>query len=420
MTIHWNEKRYYSLDYYLKENYGEKLYKLSLNGGMTCPNRDGTLDTRGCIFCSRGGSGDFAADSAVSVTEQIEQAKALIASKQTGSSYIAYFQAFTNTYAPVSRLRELFTEAIHHPDIRILSIATRPDCLSEEILDLLEKARRFEENPNRKILEGKVVATLFFEPSTRTRLSFETAVNRLGGKVIGFSDASTTSSSKGETLKDTIMMVSNYVDLIIMRHHLEGAARYASEISSVPVINAGDGANQHPSQTMLDLYSIYKTQGTLSNLNITMVGDLKYGRTVHSLLMAMSHFNPTFHFVAPDELKMPIEYKLFCEQNHIPYFEHTEFSEEVINQADILYMTRVQRERFTDLMEYEKVKNVYTLHNSMLEHSKDNLRILHPLPRVNEISYDVDSNPKAYYFQQAKNGLFARQAIICKVLGIEV
>ena len=287
------------------------------------------------------------------------------------------------------------------------SLVSITDFSKEEILDLLEKARRFEENPNRKILEGKVVATLFFEPSTRTRLSFETAVNRLGGKVIGFSDASTTSSSKGETLKDTIMMVSNYVDLIIMRHHLEGAARYASEISSVPVINAGDGANQHPSQTMLDLYSIYKTQGTLSNLNITMVGDLKYGRTVHSLLMAMSHFNPTFHFVAPDE-------------NHIPYFEHTEFSEEVINQADILYMTRVQRERFTDLMEYEKVKNVYTLHNSMLEHSKANLRILHPLPRVNEISYDVDSNPKAYYFQQAKNGLFARQAIICKVLGIEV
>lgn len=300
------------------------------------------------------------------------------------------------------------------------SLVSITDFSKEEILDLLEKARRFEENPNRKILEGKVVATLFFEPSTRTRLSFETAVNRLGGKVIGFSDASTTSSSKGETLKDTIMMVSNYVDLIIMRHHLEGAARYASEISSVPVINAGDGANQHPSQTMLDLYSIYKTQGTLSNLNITMVGDLKYGRTVHSLLMAMSHFNPTFHFVAPDELKMPIEYKLFCEQNHIPYFEHTEFSEEVINQADILYMTRVQRERFTDLMEYEKVKNVYTLHNSMLEHSKANLRILHPLPRVNEISYDVDSNPKAYYFQQAKNGLFARQTIICKVLGIEV
>lgn len=215
-------------------------------------------------------------------------------------------------------------------------------------------------------------------------------------------------------------MVSNYVDLIIMRHHLEGAARYASEVSSVPIINAGDGANQHPTQTMLDLYSIYKTQGTLENLNITMVGDLKYGRTVHSLLQAMSHFNPTFHFVAPDELKMPQEYKIFCEEHNIPYYEHSDFSEDVINQADILYMTRVQRERFTDLMEYERVKDIYILRNSMLAGSKPNLRVLHPLPRVNEIAYDVDDNPKAYYFQQAKNGLYARQAIICKVLGIDV
>lgn len=298
------------------------------------------------------------------------------------------------------------------------SLVSITDFSKEEILDLLEKARRFEENPNRKILEGKVVATLFFEPSTRTRLSFETAVNRLGGKVIGFSDASTTSSSKGETLKDTIMMVSNYVDLIIMRHHLEGAARYASEISSVPVINAGDGANQHPSQTMLDLYSIYKTQGTLSNLNITMVGDLKYGRTVHSLLMAMSHFKPTFHFVAPEELKMPEEYKIYCKEHHIKYKEYTDFNEETIADADILYMTRVQRERFTDLMEYERVKDVYILRNKMLEHTRPNLRILHPLPRVNEIAYDVDENPKAYYFQQAQNGLYARQAILCDVLGI--
>ncbi|MBR3951665.1 MAG: aspartate carbamoyltransferase [Bacteroidaceae bacterium] len=300
------------------------------------------------------------------------------------------------------------------------SLVSINDFSKEEIMELLEKARSFEENPNRKVLEGKVVATLFFEPSTRTRLSFETAVNRLGGRIIGFSDAATSSSSKGESLKDTIMMVSNYVDLIIMRHHLEGAARYASEVSSVPIINAGDGANQHPTQTMLDLYSIYKTQGTLENLNITMVGDLKYGRTVHSLLQAMSHFNPTFHFVAPDELKMPQEYKIFCEDHNIPYYEHSDFSEEVINQADILYMTRVQRERFTDLMEYERVKDVYILHNSMLANSKPNLRVLHPLPRVNEIAYDVDSNPKAYYFQQAKNGLFARQAIICKVLGIDV
>lgn len=300
------------------------------------------------------------------------------------------------------------------------SLVSINDFSKEEIMDLLLKAKSFEENPNRKVLEGKVIATLFFEPSTRTRLSFETAVNRLGGRIIGFSDAATSSSSKGESLKDTIIMVSNYVDLIIMRHHLEGAARYASEVSSVPIINAGDGANQHPTQTMLDLYSIYKTQGTLENLNITMVGDLKYGRTVHSLLQAMSHFNPTFHFVAPDELKMPQEYKIFCEEHNIPYYEHTDFSQEVINQADILYMTRVQRERFTDLMEYERVKDVYVLRNSMLADSKPNLRVLHPLPRVNEIAYDVDDNPKAYYFQQAKNGLYARQAIICKVLGIDI
>ncbi|MDL2243754.1 aspartate carbamoyltransferase, partial [Bacteroidales bacterium OttesenSCG-928-J19] len=222
-----------------------------------------------------------------------------------------------------------------------------------------------------------------------------------------------------ETLKDTIKMVANYADVIVMRHFLEGAARYASEVSDVPIINAGDGANQHPSQTMLDIYSIYKTQGTLDNLTITMVGDLKYGRTVHSLLTGMSHFNPTFHFVAPDELKMPEIYKHFLDEHGIRYYEHSDFSDEVINVSDILYMTRVQRERFTDLMEYEKVKNVYVLNNNMLAGSKDNLRILHPLPRVNEIAYDVDDNPKAYYFEQARNGVFARQAIMCNVLEIK-
>lgn len=300
------------------------------------------------------------------------------------------------------------------------SLVSIDDISRDEILDLLERARYFEEHPNHKVLDGKVVATLFFEPSTRTRLSFETAVNRLGGRVIGFSDASTTSSSKGETLKDTIKMVSNYVDLIIMRHYLEGAARYATEVTDTPVINAGDGANQHPSQTMLDLYSIYKTQGRLTDLTITMVGDLKYGRTVHSLLMAMRYFRPTFHFVACRELGMPAEYKEFCEANGIPYFEHTDFSPEVINNSDILYMTRVQRERFTDIMEYERVKDLYTLHASMLADSRPNLRVLHPLPRVNEIAYDVDESPKAYYFEQARNGLYARQAIICKALGIDI
>ncbi len=300
------------------------------------------------------------------------------------------------------------------------SLVSISDISKEEILKLLEVARYFEEKPNHKILDGKVVATLFFEPSTRTRLSFETAVNRLGGRVIGFSDASTTSSSKGETLKDTIKMVSNYVDLIIMRHYLEGAARYATEVTDVPVVNAGDGANQHPSQTMLDLYSIYKTQGKLDDLTITMVGDLKYGRTVHSLLMAMKYFNPTFNFVACEELRMPQEYKEFCDKNGIRYKEHTDFSPEVINSSDIIYMTRVQRERFTDIMEYERVKDLYTLHNAMLDDSRDNLRILHPLPRVNEIDQDVDENPKAYYFQQAQNGLYARQAIICRALGIDI
>ncbi|KAA6344484.1 Aspartate carbamoyltransferase catalytic chain [termite gut metagenome] len=290
----------------------------------------------------------------------------------------------------------------------------------EKILYMIKMAKQFEKNPDRDLLRGKVIASLFFEPSTRTRLSFETAANRLGARIIGFSDPKATSSSKGETLKDTIIMVSNYADVIVMRHYLEGAARYASEISPVPVINAGDGANQHPSQTMLDLYSIYKTQGTLENLNIYVVGDLKYGRTVHSLLMAMRHFNPTFRFIAPKELKMPEEYKLYCKQYGITYTEHSDFTEEVIADADILYMTRVQRERFTDIMEYEQVKNIYLLRSKMLENTRANLRILHPLPRVNEIAYDVDDNPKAYYFQQAKNGLFARQAILCDALGISL
>ena len=300
------------------------------------------------------------------------------------------------------------------------SLVSIDDLSKQQILDLLKTARYFEEHPNHKILDGKVVATLFFEPSTRTRLSFETAVNRLGGRVIGFSDASTTSSSKGETLKDTIKMVSNYVDLIIMRHYLEGAARYATEVTDVPIINAGDGANQHPSQTMLDLYSILKTQGTLENLTITMVGDLKYGRTVHSLLMAMKYFNPTFRFVACNELQMPREYIEFCRKQGIAFEEHTDFSKEVIDSSDIIYMTRVQRERFPDLAEYERVKDLYTLHNAMLDTSRPNLRILHPLPRVNEIALDVDDNPKAYYFEQARNGLFARQALICNALGLDI
>ena len=297
---------------------------------------------------------------------------------------------------------------------------TIADLSKEKIMYLMNMAQAFEMHPNREILKGKVLATLFFEPSTRTRLSFETAANRLGARVIGFSDAKVTSATKGETLKDTILMVSNYADVIVMRHHIEGAAQYASEIAPVPIVNAGDGAHQHPSQCLLDLYSIYKTQGTLENLNIYLVGDLKYGRTVHSLIMAMRHFNPTFHFIAPEELAMPEEYKLYCRQHGIKYIEHTDFNEDVIAGADIIYMTRVQKERFSDLMEYERVKDVYILKNDMLGKAKENMKILHPLPRVNEIAYDVDENPHAYYIQQAQNGLYAREAILCDVLGISL
>ncbi|MDA3817440.1 MAG: aspartate carbamoyltransferase [Prolixibacteraceae bacterium] len=293
------------------------------------------------------------------------------------------------------------------------------DFSKDDYLKIMELAAEFEKEPNQDLLKGKVVASLFFEPSTRTRLSFETAITRLGGRIIGFTDSSSSSVTKGETLHDTIRMVSNYADMIVMRHPLEGSARYASQISGVPVINAGDGANQHPTQTLLDMYSITKTQGRLDNINIFLVGDLKYGRTVHSLLQALSVFdNPIFNFVAPPELAMPIEYKRFLDSKGIRYFEHTEFND-IISEADIIYMTRVQKERFNDPIEYEKVKNIYILKNSMLENTKPTMKILHPLPRINEIHTDVDSNPKAYYFTQALNGLYTREAIISHIMGLK-
>jgi aspartate carbamoyltransferase catalytic subunit len=293
------------------------------------------------------------------------------------------------------------------------------DYSKDEYLEIMKLAAEFEKNPNQDLLKGKVVASLFFEPSTRTRLSFETAINRLGGKIVGFADPGSSSSTKGETLHDTIKMVSNYADLIVMRHPLEGAARYAAEVSPVPVINAGDGANQHPTQTLLDMYSILKTQGSLDNVNIFMVGDLKYGRTVHSLLMALSFFdNPIFNFIAPVELQMPEEYKMYLRSSGIKYFEHREFTD-IISEADIIYMTRVQKERFSDPIEYEQVKNVYILKNEMLNNTKPNLKILHPLPRVNEIHKDVDQNEKAYYFTQALNGMFTREAIITHIMNLK-
>ena len=280
-------------------------------------------------------------------------------------------------------------------------------------LDIIANPKKYAEH-----CKGKKLATLFYEPSTRTRLSFTAAMMELGGNVLGFSEAASSSTAKGESVQDTAKTVSCFADLIAMRHFIEGAPFAASKVSGVPIINAGDGANQHPTQTMLDLYSIKKTQGKLENLKICMVGDLKYGRTVHSLIMAMYHFNPTFSFIAPKELEMPEEYKLFCHEHNIQFEEHTELNEANIADADILYMTRVQKERFTDLYEYERVKDVYTLRNKMLENTKPNMRILHPLPRVNEIDQDVDNNEKAYYFEQARNGVFARQAVICDLLGL--
>lgn len=298
------------------------------------------------------------------------------------------------------------------------SLVSIHDFSKDEIEKIIDLAGYYEAHPYENVLSGHVVATLFFEPSTRTRLSFESAINRLGGRVIGFSEASATSVSKGETLNDTIRVISNYCDMIVMRHPVEGAARYASEVSRVPIINAGDGANQHPSQTLLDLYSIKKTQGSLDNINIMMVGDLKYGRTVHSLLQALSHFKAKFTFVSPPELMMPEEYKTFLYEKGIQYYETTDLMEKM-SDADIIYMTRVQRERFSDPMEYERVKNAYILRNSMLNETKPNMRILHPLPRVNEINSDVDLNEKAYYFDQTENGVYTRMAIISYLMQLK-
>ncbi len=298
------------------------------------------------------------------------------------------------------------------------SLVSIDDYPKEEQLRILDLAAEFEKQPVQRILEGFVVATLFFEPSTRTRLSFESAASRLGAKVIGFSDAASSSVSKGESLNDTILTVSNYSDIIVMRHPKEGSARYASEVSPVPIINAGDGANQHPTQTLLDMYSIRKTQGKLDNLNIAFVGDLKYGRTVHSLTFALCNFKTTFHLVSPEELKLPSYVKKKIKDNKLDYFQYTDIHE-AIPKVDILYMTRIQKERFSDPIEYERVKNAYVLRNEMLQTAKKNMRILHPLPRVNEIETDVDSNPKAYYFQQARNGVYVRQALLASILGVK-
>ena len=296
------------------------------------------------------------------------------------------------------------------------------DLSVEEIDELIDIANDIIKDRTRyqDVCRHKILATLFFEPSTRTRLSFESAMLSLGGSVLGFSSASNTSASKGESVSDTISVVSSYCDIIAMRHPKEGAPLVATRKSTVPLINAGDGGHNHPTQTLTDLLTIYREKGRLDNLTIGFCGDLKFGRTVHSLTKAMSRYkNIKFVFIAPPELKIPeyLKHDLLDAKN-LDYKE-VETIEEVVEELDILYMTRVQRERFADPLEYEKVKNVYILKNSMLAGTKDNMRILHPLPRVNEISEDVDDNKKAYYFQQALNGVYTRQAIIFKALDLK-
>ncbi|MEC5320516.1 aspartate carbamoyltransferase [Brenneria populi subsp. brevivirga] len=294
--------------------------------------------------------------------------------------------------------------------------------LSREDLELaLQVAASLKANPQPELLKHKVIASCFFEASTRTRLSFETAMHRLGASVVGFADSSNTSlGKKGETLADTISVISQYVDAIVMRHPQEGASRLATEFSGgVPVLNAGDGANQHPTQTLLDLFTIKETQGRLNNINIAMVGDLKYGRTVHSLTQALAKFEGNrFYFIAPNALAMP-DYilKMLAEKN-IPYSLHSSI-EDVVADLDILYMTRVQKERL-DPSEYINIKAQFILRAADLDSARANLKVLHPLPRIDEITTDVDKTPYAYYFQQAGNGIYARQALLAMVLNREL
>ncbi|MFH1287008.1 MAG: aspartate carbamoyltransferase [Candidatus Magasanikbacteria bacterium] len=295
----------------------------------------------------------------------------------------------------------------------ILSIT---DLSKEDIEKVLEHAKQLKQKPQPTLLQTYVMASCFFEPSTRTRLSFETAMKRLGGEVMGFADANVTSVKKKETIYDSMKIIGQYADVIVMRHPMEGSVRRAAEATDKPILNGGDGSNQHPTQTLLDLFTIKESQRSLEGLSIALVGDLKYGRTVHSLTQALTHFGAELHFIAPDSLKMPNYICRYLQKKNIGFTEHSSI-EEVMPKVDILYITRIQGERFPDKMEYERVKNVFVLTKDMMNSAKPNMRILHPLPRVNEIEVDIDATPHAYYFQQAENGLYVRQALLGLVLG---
>src|SRR3989338_2168470 len=301
-------------------------------------------------------------------------------------------------------------------DFKNKDIISINDFSREELLHILKVTNQIEQKPKGNLLKGKILAALLLEPSTRTRLSFTSAMEQLGGQVIGFANAESTSVQKGESLWDTVKMTDRYSDIIVIRHPLEGSARLAAEAASVPVINAGDGSNQHPTQTMLDLYTIQKTKGKLDNLHVGFVGDLKYGRTVHSLAIALSHFNPTFYFIAPDALQMPEGYLDELYQKKIKYYKTSDLNR-FSKELDVLYVTRIQKERFPDLLEYERFKDVYHIDGSFLQNAKKELRIMHALPRVGEIDRSVDSTPHAVYFEQAANGIPVRKALLALALG---
>ncbi len=301
------------------------------------------------------------------------------------------------------------------PNFKNRDIISIRDFSRNELIYVLNVAKKFE-NYRKPLLKGRVLTTLFFEPSTRTKLSFESAMVELGGSVIGFADAKVSSSAKGETLQDAIKVVEGYCDAIVMRHPIEGSARLAAESTKIPVINGGDGANQHPTQTLLDLYTIKREKGKIDGLNVGFIGDLKYGRTVHSLVEALAKFKCNLFFISHPSLKMPESILEDLDEHGINYTE-TENMDMVSRYLDIIYVTRVQKERFPDQMEYERVKNAYILDKSLLTKTKKDIKIMHPLPRVNEISTTLDEFGQAVYFRQAHNGVIVRKALLALVLG---
>ncbi len=306
-------------------------------------------------------------------------------------------------------------------------IVSIKDFSKQDLETIFSIATQFSKNGyDQALLKGRRVGLLFYEPSTRTRMSFDTAAQALGADTVWFAGTEGTSVMKGETLKDTIETVANYVDLIVLRHPFDGSARWAAEITTmrtrrgmpkVPIISGGDGKNEHPTQTMLDLYSMLMTQGRLESLNVALIGDLKYGRTVHSLSYALSMYGTKLSFVAPDMLQIPPHITSFLDRRGIRHSEYSRI-EDAVAEADVVYMTRIQKERFPDENEYNKVKGLYRISKSTLSIAKPTMRLMHPLPRVDEISLDADDDPRAYYFQQAGNGVPIRAALLALVMGV--